>query len=39
LTEPIDLDRIERAVVEILLAIGEDPARDGIKDTPRRVAR
>jgi GTP cyclohydrolase IA len=37
--DPVDLERIERAVVEILLAIGEDPARDGIKDTPRRVAR
>jgi GTP cyclohydrolase I len=35
----IDLGRIERAVLEILLAIGEDPQRDGIKDTPRRVAR
>lgn len=35
----IDLPRIERAVREILLAIGEDPDRDGIRDTPRRVAR
>jgi len=35
----VDLSRIERAVREILLAIGEDPERDGIKDTPRRVAR
>ena len=35
----MDLDRIERAVLEILLAIGEDPDRDGIKETPRRVAR
>ena len=34
-----DLPRIERAVREILLAIGEDPARDGIRDTPRRVAK
>jgi GTP cyclohydrolase IA len=39
LSEPVDLGRIERAVTEILLAIGEDPARDGIKDTPGRVAR
>jgi GTP cyclohydrolase IA len=39
LNEPVDLDRIERAVLEILLAIGEDPARDGLKNTPRRVAR
>jgi GTP cyclohydrolase I len=34
-----DLPRIERAVREILLAIGEDPARDGLRDTPSRVAR
>ena len=34
-----DLPRIERAVTEILLAIGEDPARDGLRDTPARVAR
>jgi len=39
LTEPIDLPRIERAVREILLAIGEDPDRDGLVDTPARVAR
>ncbi len=35
----VDLPRIERAVEEILLAIGEDPDRDGLKETPRRVAR
>jgi GTP cyclohydrolase I len=35
----IDLPRIERAVREILLAIGEDPERDGLQDTPARVAR
>ena len=34
-----DLPRIERAVREILLAVGEDPERDGLKDTPGRVAR
>jgi GTP cyclohydrolase I len=34
-----DQERIERAVREILLAIGEDPARDGLIDTPARVAR
>jgi GTP cyclohydrolase I len=39
LTEPIDQPRIERAVREILLAIGEDPDRDGLIDTPARVAR
>jgi GTP cyclohydrolase I len=36
---PIDVPRIERAVREILLAIGEDPERDGLRDTPPRVAR
>jgi len=39
LSEPIDLPRIERAVREILLAIGEDPDRDGLTETPARVAR
>ena len=34
-----DLPRIERAVREILVAIGEDPDRDGLRDTPARVAR
>jgi GTP cyclohydrolase IA len=34
-----DLPRIERAVREILIAIGEDPERDGLRDTPARVAR
>lgn len=32
-----DLPRIERAVREILLAIGEDPERDGLRETPARV--
>jgi GTP cyclohydrolase I len=35
----VDLPRIERAVRDILLAIGEDPSRDGLLDTPSRVAR
>jgi len=40
LTDPgFDLPRIERAITEILLAVGEDPERDGLKDTPARVAR
>ena len=39
MTEPIDTGRIERAVREILLAIGEDPDRDGLTETPARVAR
>ncbi|MCS7231325.1 MAG: GTP cyclohydrolase I FolE [Elusimicrobiota bacterium] len=35
----IDKEKIEKAVKEILLAIGEDPQREGLKDTPRRVAK
>lgn len=35
----IDLARIERAVREILLAIGEDPQREGLQQTPARMAR
>ena len=35
----VDLPRIEAAVREILLAIGEDPERDGLQNTPSRVAR
>lgn len=36
---PVDLPRIEAAVREILAAIGEDPDREGLIDTPARVAR
>ena len=35
----VDVPRIERAVREILLAIGEDPDREGLLKTPNRVAR
>jgi GTP cyclohydrolase IA len=35
----VDLPRIERAVREILLAVGEDPDREGLVKTPSRVAR
>src|SRR5271157_2585946 len=35
----IDRARIERAVREILLAVGEDPDREGLRETPARVAR
>ena len=35
----VDLPRVEAAVREILEAIGEDPGRDGLLATPRRVAR
>ena len=35
----VDLKRIEKAVREILLAVGEDPDREGLLETPARVAR
>src|SRR6478672_2966421 len=35
----VDLPRIERAVREILAAVGEDPEREGLLETPARVAR
>jgi len=35
----VDSKRIEKAVIEILLAVGEDPEREGLKETPERVAR
>ncbi|MED5397593.1 MAG: GTP cyclohydrolase I FolE, partial [Actinomycetota bacterium] len=31
--QPVDLDRIEAAVAEILVALGEDPSRDGLQET------
>jgi GTP cyclohydrolase I len=37
--EGIDHERIQAAVREILLAVGEDPDREGLRDTPARVAR
>ena len=36
---PYDEERAQRAIRELLLALGEDPDRDGIRDTPARVAR
>ena len=36
---PVDLPRITSAVREILLALGEDPDREGLRETPERVAR
>lgn len=36
---PYDQERAERAVRELLLALGEDPEREGLKETPARVAR
>jgi GTP cyclohydrolase I len=37
--DAVDLGRIEKAVREILIAVGEDPDRDGLQRTPARVAR
>ncbi len=38
-SSPVDLERIRRAVREILIAVGEDPDREGLLETPDRVAR
>ncbi len=38
-TPLFDQDRAEAAVRELLLAVGEDPDRDGLRETPARVAR
>lgn len=38
-TSEFDQARAEKAVQELLIAIGEDPSREGLKDTPARVAR
>lgn len=36
---PYDFERAERAVRELLIAVGENPDREGLTDTPARVAR
>jgi GTP cyclohydrolase I len=38
-TDSVDLARVEKAVRELLIAIGEDPERSGLVRTPERVAR
>ena len=38
-TPVFDQSRAEAAVRELLFAVGEDPDRHGLKDTPARVAR
>lgn len=38
-TRPFDRPRAERAVRELLAALGEDPDREGLRETPARVAR
>lgn len=35
----IDKPRIENAIKEILLALGDNPDREGLKETPKRVAK
>lgn len=37
--KPADIERIKAAVREILVAVGEDPDREGLRETPRRVAK
>jgi GTP cyclohydrolase I len=39
ISKQIDVERIEKAVAEILAAVGEDTEREGLKGTPGRVAR
>jgi GTP cyclohydrolase I len=34
----IDQQKVEKAIVSLILAIGEDPGREGLRDTPRRVS-
>ena len=36
---PVDIDKIERLTRELLVAIGEDPDREGLQKTPHRVAK
>src|SRR5580765_4465609 len=38
-SKDVDLERIQAAVREILLAVGEDPDREGLQKTPARVAK
>jgi GTP cyclohydrolase I len=39
LSDSVDMPRVEAAVREMLLGLGEDPDREGLRDTPARVAR
>jgi GTP cyclohydrolase I len=39
LSRPVDLARAEAAIRELLIAVGEDPDREGLRRTPERVAR
>lgn len=35
---PIDKDKVRRAALELIKAIGEDPTREGLRETPTRIA-
>jgi len=39
MSEDIDIEAIKKIITELLMAVGENPARDGLKNTPDRVAR
>ena len=39
MSKSFDQDRAERAISELLAALGEDLEREGLRDTPKRVAR
>ena len=39
MSKSFDQERAEKAISELLLAIGEDPNREGLRDTPKRVGR
>lgn len=39
MSKSFDQDRAERAISELLAALGEDLDREGLRDTPKRVAR
>ena len=39
LAEPVDLERVQRAMRELIVAVGEDPEREGLLGTPERVSR
>ena len=34
----MDKERVKKLVRELIIEIGEDPTREGLKDTPRRIA-
>ena len=38
LTDHMDKERVKKLVRELIIEIGEDPTREGLKDTPRRIA-